>query len=321
MRALTGIQPSGITHLGNLFGAMLPIVDLCKANPGSVCMLVNLHALTTVHDAKQLSQNTFDLAVDMLALGIDPKETIFFRQADVPQHTELTWILSTLTPMGLLQRAHSFKDKTAKGIEASVGLFIYPVLMACDILLYDADVVPVGKDQKQHLEIARDLAEKFNHTFGETFVLPEPQISEATAVVPGVDGEKMSKSYGNTIEIFADEKTLKKQIMGIVTDSTPVEEPKEPKGNTIYQLYCLFADDAEKAEFAARFRAGGMGYGDAKKILFEKANAFLSPLRDKREQILAKPDFVEDVLIEGAKKACSIAGKKMEEVKAKVGVS
>ncbi len=320
MRALTGIQPSGITHLGNLFGAMLPIVDLCTKNPDSVCMLVNLHALTTVHDAKQLSQNTFDLAVDMLALGIDPKETNFFRQSDVPEHTELTWILSTLTPMGLLQRSHSFKDKTAKGIEASVGLFIYPVLMACDILLYDADVVPVGKDQKQHLEIARDLAEKFNHTFGETFVLPEPQISETTAVVPGVDGEKMSKSYGNTIEIFADEKTLKKQVMSIVTDSTPVEEAKEPKGNTIYQLYCLFADEAEKREFAERFRAGGMGYGDAKKILFEKANAFLAPLREKRMQILAKPDFVNDVLAEGAKKARIIAGKKMSEVRRKVGV-
>ncbi len=299
---------------------MLPISDLCSKNPGSVCMLVNLHALTTVQDAEQLGKNTYELAVDMLALGIDPDKTLFFRQSDVPEHCELTWILSTLAPIGLLQRAHSFKDKVAKGIEPSAGLFLYPVLMACDILLYDADIVPVGKDQKQHLEITRDLAEKFNHTYSETFVLPEPQISEETAVVPGTDGQKMSKSYGNTIEIFAEEKALKKQIMGIVTDSTPVEEPKEPKGNSIYQLYCLFANEAEQQELAEKFRAGGMGYGDAKKILFEKANTYLAPLRKKRTAMAAKPDLIHDVLNEGAKKAREICGKKMEEVKRKVGV-
>ena len=320
MRALTGIQPSGTAHLGNLFGAMQPIVDLCDRYENSVCFLANLHALTTVQDAQRLDRYTFDIAVDLLTLGIDPDKTIFFRQSDVPEHCELTWILSTLAPMGLLQRAHSFKDKTAKGFEPSVGLFTYPVLMACDILLYDADVVPVGKDQKQHLEITRDLAEKFNHTFGETFALPEPQISEETAAVPGTDGQKMSKSYGNTIEIFAEEKALKKQIMGIVTDSTPVDEPKQPEGNTIYQLYCLFADEAEQSALAEKFRAGGMGYGDAKKVLFEKANAYLAPLREKRAALAAKPDFVEDVLSEGARKARLIAGKKMEEVKRKVGV-
>jgi len=238
----------------------------------------------------------------------------------VPSHCELAWILSTLAPMGLLQRAHSFKDKTAKGIDPTVGLFTYPVLMAADILLYEPDIVPVGKDQKQHLEIARDLAEKFNHHFGETFTLPEPQISEETAVIPGIDGQKMSKSYGNTIEIFADEKALKKQIMSIVTDSTGVEEAKEPEGNTIYEIYKLFSTSTEQEELAKRFRAGGMGYGHAKKELLEKANAYLAPLREKREQIANNSDFISDVLAEGAKKARAIADAKLEEVKRSVGL-
>lgn len=320
MRALTGIQPSGIAHLGNLFGAMLPIVKLCKQHENSVVMIADLHSLTTVHDAQKLRSYTFDVAVDLLALGIDPEKTIFFRQSEIPEHAELTWILSTVTSFGLLKRAHSFKDKIAKGFEPSTGLFIYPVLMACDILLYDADIIPVGKDQKQHLEMTRDIAEKFNHTFGETFKLPEPQISEQTAVVPGIDGQKMSKSYGNTIEIFADEKTLKKQVMSIVTDSKPVEAPKEPKGNTIFEIFRLFANEAEQAEFAARFRAVGMGYGDAKKALFEKANSFLSPLREKRAQIAANPEYVREVLAAGAQKARVIAEKKLQVVKERVGL-
>jgi tryptophanyl-tRNA synthetase len=320
MRALTGIQPSGTAHLGNLFGAMLPAIQLSRQNDQCIIFLADLHALTTVHDPKKLSDSVLDLAIDLLALGLDPEKTIFFRQSDVPAHTELAWILSTLAPMGLLQRAHSFKDKTAKGIEPTVGLFTYPVLMAADILLYDPDVVPVGKDQKQHLEIARDLAEKFNHHFGETFVLPEPQISEQTAVVPGVDGQKMSKSYGNTIEIFADEKVLKKQIMSIVTDSTDVDEPKEPEGNTIYEIYKLFASEDDCRDLADRFRAGGMGYGHAKKELLEKANSYLQPLREKREQMAADTDFVADILKEGAQKAKDIADQKLEVVKERIGL-
>lgn len=320
MRALTGIQPSGTAHLGNLFGAMLPAIELSQNHDQCVIFLADLHALTTVHDAKKLHDSITDLAIDLLALGLDPEKTIFFRQSEVPSHSELAWILSTLAPMGLLQRAHSFKDKTVKGIEPNVGLFTYPVLMAADILLYDPDVVPVGKDQKQHLEIARDLAEKFNHRFGETFILPEPQISQETAVIPGIDGQKMSKSYGNTIEIFADEKSLKKQIMSIVTDSTDVEEPKEPNGNTIYEIYKLFSTKAEQEDLANRFRAGGMGYGHAKKELFEKANTSLKPLREKREQIAANKDFVTDVLRTGAQKAQKIAQQKLDEVKTRVGL-
>ncbi|QQS58858.1 tryptophan--tRNA ligase [Candidatus Peregrinibacteria bacterium] len=320
MRALTGIQPSGIAHLGNLFGAMFPIIDLAKEHEGSIIMLADLHTLTTVQNATQLRKNTFNMAVDLLALGLDPEKTIFFRQSDVPAHAELTWILSTITPMGLLQRAHSFKDKTAKGIEASTGLFTYPVLMAADILLYDADMVPVGKDQKQHLEITRDIGQKFNHLFGETFLLPEPIISEETAVVPGIDGEKMSKSYGNTIEIFADEKTLKKQIMSIVTDSAPVEAPKDPERNTIFQLYCLLASKEEQEVFAEQFRAGGLGYGKAKNILFEKANAFLAPLRAARQKIENDKEKVEKILEKGAEKARFLAEKKMQKVKRRVGL-
>jgi len=320
MRAFTGVQPSGTAHLGNLFGAMLPVIELSKKHPDSLVFLADLHALTTVHDAQKLRDDTIKLAADILSLGLDPEKTIFFRQSSVPAHAELAWILSTVAPMGLLERAHSFKDKIAKGIDASVGLFTYPVLMTADILLYKANLVPVGKDQKQHLEISRDLAQKFNHVFGETFPLPEPIISEDTAVIPGIDGEKMSKSYGNTIDIFGNEKHLKKQIMGIMTDSTPVEDPKEPEGNTIFQLYSLFANSKEIENMADAFRAGGMGYGDAKKMLFEKANTFLTPFREKREQLLEHPKKIEEILERGAEKASSIAEKTLDEVYEKVGL-
>lgn len=320
MRVLTGVQPSGIAHLGNLFGAMLPVIQLAEKHEESLVMLADLHALTTVHNATELRKNTINLAIDLLALGLNPEKTIFFRQSDVSAHAELTWILSTITPMGLLQRAHSFKDKTAKGIEASTGLFTYPVLMSADILLYDITAVPVGKDQKQHLEIARDIGQKFNHLFGETFVLPDPIISEETAVIPGIDGEKMSKSYGNTIEIFADEKTLKKQIMSIVTDSAPVEAPKDPETNIIFQLYRLFASPEEQEIFAEQFRAGGLGYGQAKTTLFEKANAFLSPFRERRKEIESSKEKVEQILQKGGEKARFLAEKKMQKVKRKVGL-
>jgi tryptophanyl-tRNA synthetase len=320
MRVLTGLQPSGIAHLGNLFGAMLPVIELAQKHEGTVVMLADLHSLTTIQDAAKLKEYTRELAIDLLALGLDPNKAIFFRQSDVPAHTELTWILSTITPMGLLQRAHSFKDKTAKGFEASAGLFTYPVLMTSDILLYSPDVVPVGKDQKQHLEMARDLAEKFNHIYGETFKLPQPQISEATGVIPGTDGQKMSKSYGNTIEIFASEKKLKKQIMGVVTDSTPVDEPKEPKGNNVFELYKLFAEKRQLDEMANRLRAGGYGYGDAKKALFEAANTFLKPLRENREILANSPEIVDKILEDGKQKAAEIADKKLAEVKKRVGL-
>lgn len=320
MRALTGVQPSGIAHLGNLFGAMLPSIALSEQHPGSVIFLADLHALTTVQDREKLKKSTLDLATDLLALGIDPEKTIFFRQSDVPAHCELAWILSTIAPTGLLNRAHAFKDKTARGFEPSVGLFIYPVLQAADILLYDADIVPVGKDQKQHLEIARDLATKFNTIFGETFLLPEPQISEETAVVPGTDGQKMSKSYGNTIEIFAPENLLKKQIMGIVTDSKTVEEPKKPEGNPIFEIFKLFANPSEIEVFAAQFRGGNFGYGDAKKILFEKVNDFLKPFRERREEYAKNPKQVLEILKKGAERANILAARKMEKVRKKVGL-
>ena len=320
MRALTGIQPSGTAHIGNLFGAMLPVIELSKKHEDTIVFLADLHALTTVHDTEKLKEDSIKLAADILALGLDPEKTIFFRQSRVSAHAELAWVLSTIAPMGLLERAHSYKDKVAKGIDASVGLFTYPVLMAADILLYKPDAVPVGKDQKQHLEIARDLAQKFNHIFGETFPLPEPIISEETAVIPGIDGQKMSKSYGNTINIFGTEKQLKKQIMSIVTDSTPVEDPKKPEGNTIYELYKLFANAEEVAQLAADFRAGGMGYGEAKKRLFEKANAFLSPFREKREALLKNSKKLEEILENGAKKANAMAEKTLEEVYKKVGL-
>jgi tryptophanyl-tRNA synthetase len=319
MRVLTGVQPSGIAHLGNLFGALFPVIELAHKYESSMVFLADLHALTSVRDSRKLRKDTKNLAIDFLALGLDPERTILFRQSDVPAHCELAWILSTMAPMGLLQRAHSFKDKVAKGIECSVGLFTYPVLMAADILLYSPDIVPVGKDQKQHLEITRDIAEKFNHYFGETFHLPNPLISEQMATVPGTDGQKMSKSYGNTIEIFSGESLLKKQIMGIVTDSTPVEAPKDPDENTIYALYTLFSDSQEKKYFAEKFRKGGMGYGEAKKILFEKVRIFLTPFWERRREI-EHQSHIQDILQEGAKKAQKIATKKLQEVKERVGI-
>lgn len=320
MHALTGVQPSGTAHIGNLFGAMLPVIKLSQKYPNSFVFLADLHALTTVHNAKKLKEDSLKLAADILALGLNPETTLFFRQSRVSAHAELAWVLSTIAPMGLLERAHSYKDKVAKGIDASVGLFTYPILMAADILLYKPNFVPVGKDQKQHLEIARDLAQKFNHIFGETFILPEPIISEETAVIPGIDGQKMSKSYGNTIDIFGTEKQLKKQIMSIVTDSAEVEEKKEPEGNTIYELYKLFATKEERVQMAADFRAGGMGYGNAKKRLFEKANSFLSPFREKREELLKNPKKIEDILEKGAEKAEVRAQRMLEKVYKKVGL-
>jgi tryptophanyl-tRNA synthetase len=318
-RILTGIQPSGAFHLGNYFGAMRPLIEMQER--GQVfAILVDLHALTSLRDADALREYTRRAAVDFLACGLDPERSVFFRQSDVPEHTELLWILSTVTPMGLLERAHAYKDKVAKGIAASAGLFTYPVLQAADILLYDADIVPVGKDQKQHLEIARDIAVKMNETYGEVLKQPQPEIAEEVATVPGVDGQKMSKSYGNTIELFMEEKALKKRVMGIVTDSTPLEAPKDPEGSTIVALYRLVAPRAEVERMEADFRAGGVGYGDFKKRLLEAVQDHFAPMRARREALLRDPGAVDEMLARGAVRAREVAGETMERVRRVVGL-
>lgn len=319
MRYLSGIQPSGTLHVGNYFGAMRRHIER-QAGNDCYYFIADYHALTTVQDAEELRRNILNVALDYLSLGLDPQRTVFFRQSDVPEVTELTWILATITPMGLLERAHSFKDKTAKGIEASHGLFSYPVLMAADILIYDSERVPVGQDQKQHLEMTRDIAMKFNRLFGETLVIPEAEIDEVTAVIPGTDGQKMSKSYKNTIEMFAPPKQLKKAIAGIVTDSKTVEEPKDPETNVIYVLYRLMASPAEAQEMAERFRKGGYGYGDAKKALENKCLEYFGPFREKREALARDTKAVRDVLEDGARRARAVARKTLERVYERVGL-
>jgi len=320
MRILSGIQPSGTPHLGNYFGMMKPAIELQERGE-AFYFLADLHALTTVQNAAALRANSHELAVDFLACGLDPKRSVFFRQSDVSAVTELAWILSTVTPMGLLERCHSFKDKTARGLAASHALFAYPVLMAADILLYDSDLVPVGRDQKQHLEVTRDIAVKMNETFGEVFKLPEPSIREETAVVPGLDGAKMSKSYGNTIEIFAPENVLKKKIMGIKTDSTPVEAPKPTDNSAILGLYKLVAGPADYQLMEDEFRSGGTGYGDFKKRLFAATWEFFAPQRARRAEILATPGLVGSVLAEGAVKARAIADPVLRRVRKAVGLA
>ena len=319
MRYLSGIQPSGLVHLGNYFGAMRRHV---ARQDGNECFyfIADYHALTSVRDPVLLRQYVLDVALDYLAIGIDPERTVFFRHSEVPQVTELTWVLSTLAPMGLLQRCHSYKDKMAKGMDATHGLFSYPILMAADILIFDSQRVPVGKDQKQHIEVTRDLAQKFNEHYGETLVVPDPEIETATAAVPGTDGQKMSKSYGNTIEIFATGKPLKKSVMSITTDSATVEEPKEPEGNTIFQLYGLFATDSEREEMAEDFRRGGYGYGEAKKTLLTKIQEHFAPYRERREQLAKSPDTVFDILASGAKKARAVAEATVARVYEAVGL-
>jgi tryptophanyl-tRNA synthetase len=333
-RFLSGVQPSGKLHLGNYFGAIRQHIAL---QTEGVCFffIADYHALTTLDEATRrrmagkeirpqdradtLCENVRDVALDYLALGLDPDKVAFFRQSDVPEVTELAWILSTVTNMGLLERAVSYKDKIENGIEASVGLFTYPVLMAADILIYRSHLVPVGKDQVQHLEMTRDMAERFNRTFGEVFPLPEARLDKGS-YVPGTDGQKMSKSYNNTIEIFAEGNPLKKTVMGIQTDSKTVEEPKNPDESTVYALYSLLGTAEESAALAARYRAGGMGYGDAKKMLLEKINAFFGPVREKRKQLAAQPEYVEDVLRRGAAKARAEARQTMALVRQAVGM-
>jgi tryptophanyl-tRNA synthetase len=320
MRILSGIQPSGILHIGNYFGMMRPAIAL-QAEGEAFYFIADYHALTSLKDPALLRENSRRVAIDFLACGLDPKRAALFMQSDVPQVTELAWILSTIAPKGLLERAHSYKDKVARGMSASAGLFTYPVLMAADILIYDSDIVPVGKDQKQHIEITRDLAVKMNETFGEIFKLPEPRIQGATETVPGIDGQKMSKSYGNTIDIFDDETELRKRVMSIVTDSSPVEAPKDPGRSTILQLYSLFATNEEIAVLREAFRRGGTGYGDFKKQLFAKLWDYFEPMRKRRTEILADTRYVDDVLMRGAQQANEAADKVMARVREAVGLT
>jgi tryptophanyl-tRNA synthetase len=307
MRTLTGITPSGTLHIGNYFGAMRPAID-AQANGDCFYFIADYHSMTTVTDPAERRANTRGIAVDWLACGLDPTRSVFWRQSDVPEVCELTWLLGSVTPMGLLERAHSYKDKTAKGISPNFGLFAYPVLMASDILLFDTNAVPVGQDQRQHLEMTRDIAIKYNQTYGETFVVPEAVIRGDVAVVPGLDGQKMSKSYGNTLEIFGEEKVLRKKVMSIVMDSRTPGEPKpDADRNICIQLLRLVAPAEVAADHEARLRAGGLGYGDLKKVLFEHCWSFFAPARARRAELLANPGYVETVLREGAEKARSVA--------------
>lgn len=320
-RILSGVQPSGIQHLGNYLGAMKNHIEM-QDNFESFIFIADLHTLTTIKDAKKLSELIINLAIDYLALGLDPEKTVFFRQSDIPEHTELSWIFNCITPISMLQQAHAYKDAVTKGTkDATAGLFTYPVLMAADILIYNPDFVPVGKDQKQHVEISRDLAVKFNNIFGEVFKLPEPYIPESVAVVLGTDGEKMSKSYGNVIEFFSDEKTLKKQVMGIVTDSKPIEQPKDPDKDNVYKLFSYFATEAEKKDLADKYRAGGLGYGKAKQLLFEKILEHFNPFRERRNEIKQNTDFVKKVLKDGALKARMVTSDTMIKVREKTGLT
>jgi tryptophanyl-tRNA synthetase len=320
MRILSGIQPSGRPHIGNFFGMMEPAIAL-QDEGEALYFIADYHSLTTISDPAVLRQNVRDLAIDFLACGLDPEKATFFRQSDVPEVTELSWILSTVTPMGLLERCTSYKDKVAKGITPSHGLFAYPVLMAADILIYDSDVVPVGKDQKQHVEVTRDIALKINDRYGDDLLrIPEPRIRENTATVPGLDGQKMSKSYDNTIPLFEDEKPLRKKIMRIVTDSTPVEDPKDPESSYIVELYKLVATADEVSAMEAAFRAGGEGYGTFKQQLFEKLWDFFAAAREKRSQFETDNDYVDGVLEAGAAKARATARGVIDRVRAAVGL-
>ena len=319
MRVLSGIQPTGRFHWGNYFGAIQQYIDLQNEDE-SYYFLANLHALTTVRDADQMRELTLEAALDLLALGLDPEQAILFVQSDVPQVSELTWLLMTGTPFGLLERCHAYKEKKEKGISADAGLFTYPVLMAADILAYDSDVVPVGSDQVQHIEVCRDLAGSFNHQFGDVFVLPKAKVLDAAHKVPGTDGEKMSKSYDNTIELFEPVKSMRKKVMRIPTDSRPMEDPKEPDDDLLYQLYSLFVDQAARDDMASTYRQGGFGYGDIKKALADAAEAYFAPARERREALAADPDRVHQILGDGAQLARKKAGDVLERAQQACGL-
>jgi tryptophanyl-tRNA synthetase len=320
MRILSGVQPSGALHLGNYFGMMKPAIELQEKGE-AFYFIANYHSMTSLYDPKERRQNTLEVALDFLACGLDPKRTVFFRQSDIPEVTELTWILGSVTPMGLLERCHSYKDKIGKGIAFNFGLFAYPVLMASDILIYDSNIVPVGQDQKQHVEVTRDIAIKFNEQYGETFIIPEAQIRSEVAKVPGIDGEKMSKSYGNTIEIFGDEATLRKKIMGIKMDSRTPQEPKpDADQNLAVQLLKLVAPMNVATDYQNRLRAGGLGYGDLKKTLFEHYWSYFAAARAKRGELAANRDYVEEVLSAGAAKARALAQKVLQRARKACGL-
>jgi tryptophanyl-tRNA synthetase len=320
MRILSGIQPSGTLHLGNYFGMMRPAIEL-QSQGEAFYFIANYHSMTSLFEAAERRRNTIDVALDFLACGLDPQKTVFFKQSDVPEVTELTWLLTTVTPMGLLERCHSYKDKIARGISPNHGLFAYPVLMAADILIYDSNIVPVGRDQKQHVEVTRDIAIKFNLQYGETFVIPEPQIRDEVAVVPGLDGQKMSKSYGNTIDIFGDEKSTRKTIMSLVMDSRSVQEPKpDADQNLAIQLLKLVAPPDISQNYEDRLRAGGLGYGELKKALFEHYWQYFAAARTQRAELAANLDYVHQVLRDGAQKARKVAQPVLQKAKTAAGL-
>lgn len=320
MRILSGIQPSGSLHLGNYFGMMKKMIEY-QEQEDLFCFIANYHAMTSVSEGKTLARGTLEAAANFLALGMDPERSTFWVQSDVQEVQELTWALSNFTPMGLLERCHSYKDKVAKGIAANHGLFAYPVLMTADILLFQSDRVPVGKDQKQHVEVARDIAIKFNNHYGEIFTIPEAEIDDEVATVPGVDGQKMSKSYGNTIDLFQEEKALRKQIMRIVTDSTPVEEPKDPDQCNVFQIYRLFLDKERQQALRRRYEAGGMGYGEVKQELFETVRDFFAPFTERRRELLADLDGLRATLARGAEKARDAGAPTLRKVREKTGLA
>jgi len=320
MRVLSGIQPTGPIHWGNYFGAIRQYIAL-QDNDQAFYFIANLHALTTVREPAKLRAYTLDIALDLLALGLDPTKATLFVQSDVPELSQLCWLLMTGTPMGLLERCHAYKDKKAKGLSADAGLFTYPVLQAADILAYDSDTVPVGEDQVQHIEVCRDLAGSFNHQFGDVFVMPKAQVLDHSARVPGTDGEKMSKSYNNTLLVFEDAKVQRKQIMRIVTDSRPMDEPKEPVGDVLYDLYSLVASGNQREEMAALYRRGGFGYGEVKKALADAAEKYWAEPRARRAELAAKSDFVHQVLADGAAKARKKAGDVLRRAQNACGVT
>ncbi|ALC17765.1 tryptophanyl-tRNA ligase [Desulfuromonas soudanensis] len=319
MRVLSGIQPSGSLHLGNYFGMMKKMIEY-QEQEELFCFIANYHAMTSVADGKVLAKGTLEAAANFLALGMDPQKSTFWVQSDLPEVQELSWFLSNFTPMGLLERCHSYKDKVARGIHANHGLFAYPVLMSADILLFQSEKVPVGKDQKQHVEVTRDIALKVNNTYGELFTIPEPEVDDNVATVPGLDGQKMSKSYGNTIDLFLEEKALRKQVMRIVTDPTPVEAPKDPDACNVFQIYRLFLDKAAEEALRRRYLAGGLGYGEVKGELFETVRDFFAPYAERRAELLADPEGLRAVLATGADKARQVALKTLGRVRKKAGL-
>ena len=319
MRVLSGIQPTGRFHWGNYFGAIRQYIAL-QENEQAFYFIADLHALTTIRDAQQLRAFTRDAALDLLALGLDPEQATLFRQSDVPQVPQLTWLLLTVTNLSWLEKCHAYKDKKERGVAADAGLFTYPVLMASDILIYDSDIVPVGVDQVQHIEVTRDIAERFNSIYGEVFVLPESRVLDSSAKVPGTDGEKMSKSYNNVIELFEPAKRVRKKVMSIKTDSTPVEEPKDPSQCSVFNLYKLFADGEQIEDLAARYRAGGLGYGDAKQALFELSQDHFAQARSLREELAAEEGRLEEILQAGADRAREKAGEVLGRARAACGL-